>query len=437
MDKNPSSGAGTLIDRRTEFRKINRMEPSWLYRLRKEGWEFYLDTPLPDRSTNVWRYTEPNIFIVDKPENYFDILPLLPAGLIHEIQALEPSQAALGFNDENRTVNTQLDRELENSGVIFKDLYSAARDNQDIVEKYLGQLVRSDTGKFEALNLALWNIGMFLYIPKNLTIEKPIQLQRHPTDEITFQRLLVIIGENTQATIIDDYSPGPRPTGNLTNNIVELFAGDSANVRYVNIQRLDSNAKTYLTSRAQIEQNTTINSVFGSVGSGLIKANIGTVLNGRGGNSRMNGIVFGNGKQHFDYHTTQHHKASESYSNLNFKVALKDKARSVYTGLIRIEKETANCQAYQENRNLLLNLGTKADSIPELEILTDQVICTHGATMGPIDPEMEFYLKSRGISEDEAAKIIVAGFVEPLIHEMPSDIGYMMRNLMQEKLIGG
>jgi Fe-S cluster assembly protein SufD len=437
LDKNPSLGSGIIIERRTEFRKINRMEPAWLHKLRKESWVFYQDSPLPDLSTNVWRYTDPNIFILDKPENYFDILPLLHTDSMQEKQTLESSQAAFGFNDGKRKVVTHLSRELEHSGVIFKDLYSAIRDNQDIAQRYFGQLVGSNFGKFEALNLALWNVGMFLCIPKNLTIEKPIYLHRHPTDAITFQRLLVIIGENTQATIIDDYSPGPNPAGDLSNNIVEIFADDSANVRYVNIQRLGSKAKTYLTSRAQIEQNTNMNSIFGSVGSGLTKANIGTVLNGRGGNSRMYGIVFGNGKQQFDYHTAQYHKASESYSNLNFKVALKEKARSVYTGLIRIEKETANCQAYQENRNLLLNLGTKADSIPELEILTDQVICTHGATMGPIDPEMVFYLKSRGISEDEAVKIIVAGFVEPMIHEMPQEIGSMMRNLVQEKLSGG
>ena len=414
MDKDFSIGA--LIEKRTDFRKIDRMEPEWLYRFRKDGWEFYHDSPLPDHSTNVWRYTDPNMFILDKPELHFDRLPSFSSYL-------------------NSKMN--LNPEIENNGVILNNLYAAVRDNQDIAEKYFGQLVGSNFGKFEALNLALWNVGMFLYIPNNIILEKPIHLHRHPTNDITFQRLLVIVGENAQATIIYDYSPEPNSPCGITNNVVELFAGDSANVRYVNIQRLDSKAMTYLTTRAQIEQNSNLNSVFGSVGSGVTKANIGAILNGRGGNSRMYGIVFGNGKQHFDYHTAQHHKASESFSNLNFKVVLKEKARSIYTGLIRIEKETANCQAYQENRNLLLNLGTKADSIPELEILTDQVICTHGATMGPIDPEMVFYLKSRGVSENEAVQMIVAGFVEPMLNEMPQDIGNIMRNLVEEKLMGG
>ena len=144
----------------------------------------------------------------------------------------------------------------------------------------------------------------------------------------------------------------------------------------------------------------------------------------------MYGVIFGDDKQHFDYHTMQHHKASESFSNLNFKVVLKDKAKSAYTGLIRIEKDTVNCEAYQENRNLLLNPGTKAESIPELEILTDQVRCTHGATMGPIDPEQIFYLKSRGIGETEAVKMIVIGFMESLLRQIPDDIAKILRDVI-------
>jgi Fe-S cluster assembly protein SufD len=177
-------------------------------------------------------------------------------------------------------------------------------------------------------------------------------------------------------------------------------------------------------------------SIFGSVGSLVTKVNAGTILDGRGANSQMYGVIFGDEKQHFDYHTTHHHRSKESFSNLNFKVVLKGKAKSAYTGLIRIEKDAANCEAYQENRNLLLNNGTKAESIPELEILTDEVRCTHGATMGPIDPEMVFYLKSRGIPEPEAIKTIVTGYIEPLLAQVPQDSAELLRELMTAKLEG-
>jgi Fe-S cluster assembly protein SufD len=168
----------------------------------------------------------------------------------------------------------------------------------------------------------------------------------------------------------------------------------------------------------------------------MAKVNAGTILAGRGANSQMSGLIIGDEKQHFDYHTVQNHQASESFSNLDFRVVLKGKSMSAYTGLIRVEKDTVNCEAYQENRNLLLNKGTKAESIPELEIMTDQVRCTHGATMGPIDPEQVFYLRSRGYSETEAIKAVVNGFVEPTLNKMPADAAALLREIAQAKMDG-
>jgi len=150
----------------------------------------------------------------------------------------------------------------------------------------------------------------------------------------------------------------------------------------------------------------------------------------------MYGVVFGDNDQHFDYHTVHHHKASNSYSDIDFKVVLKDKANSATTGLIRIEEDAQNCQAFQLNRNLLLNDGPKAESIPELEILCDQVQCSHGATVGPIDNNMMFYLMSRGIEKKEAVNIITRGFVEPTIQKLPEELGELTRNLIIEKMKG-
>lgn len=420
----------------TPFREIATAEPSWLYRLRKEAWEYYLSSPPPERTTNVWRYTDPAEFAIENPEEQFDLLPIISDRLPREVRQMNPDHSAFGYNQNDLKTLTQMIPELESSGVIFKDLYSAIQEYPDLTENYLGKLIGADFGKFEALNMALWNNGLFLYIPSNLVIDKPIYLHRHPTGKNTFQRILVIIGENAQATIIDDYACQFLGKAALVNSAVELYAGDSSNVRYVNIQRLSADLNTYMTLRNQIGQNANLKSFFGSVGGLVTKVNSGTILTGRGANSQMYGAIFGNEKQHFDYHTMQHHKSSESFSNLNFKVVLKDKAMSAYTGLIKIEKDTVNCEAYQENRNLLLNPGTKAESIPELEILTDQVRCTHGATMGPIDPEQVFYLKCRGIGETEAVRMIVSGFMESLLSQIPDDIAKILREVILVKLEG-
>jgi Fe-S cluster assembly protein SufD len=418
------------------FRMIAEGEPKWLYRLRKDAWEYYLTSPPPERTTNVWRYTDPVEFVLENPEEQFDLLPIITDRSLQVLRQMSLDHSAFGYNQSDLKTLTQMTPELESSGVIFKDLYSAVRENRDLTENYLGKLIGPDFGKFEALNMALWNNGLFLYIPSNLGIDKPIYLHRHPTGKNTVQRLLVVIGENTQVTIIDDYACHCLDKGNLVNSAVELYAGDSSNVRYVNIQRFSADLNAYMTLRNQIGQNTGLKSFFGSVGGLVTKVNSGTILTGRGANSQMYGAIFGNEKQHFDYHTMQHHKSSDSFSNLNFKVVLKDKAMSAYTGLIKIEKDTVNCEAYQENRNLLLNPGTKAESIPELEILTDQVRCTHGATMGPIDPEQIFYLKCRGIEETEAVRMIVSGFMESLLGQIPDDIAKILRDVISVKLEG-
>lgn len=435
MDRNSSMKLGLNVSERAEFRKIDKLEPQWLYDIRRKAWEYYFDGPEPERTSNVWRYTDPKAFAIANPAEQMAILPAI-SGYEPDVRPIPSEYAGFGYNRGDLRTFAQVLPELKSQGVIFKELYAAIREDNGLTQNYLGRLIGPEFGKFEALNMALWNSGLFLYIPDGVTIEKPIYLHRHPAGQNTLLRLLVVIGENAQATVIDDYACHCRRPGATANSAVEIYAGDSSNVRYVNIQRLGEDFSTYMTTRAEIKQNTALNSIFGSVGSGTAKVNAGAILDGRGANSQMYGIVFGGNGQHFDHHTVQRHKAGESFSNLNFKVALKDKALSAYTGLIRIEKETANCEAYQENRNLLLNTGARAESIPELEILTDQVRCTHGATMGPIDPEMVFYLKSRGIDEAEAIRSIVAGYIEPLLNLIPGDLREMMRELTENKLRG-
>jgi len=171
-------------------------------------------------------------------------------------------------------------------------------------------------------------------------------------------------------------------------------------------------------------------------GGALSKQNFGVTLNGPGANSKIYGLLFGSKKQHFDNHTLHHHAASQTSSDIDFKVVLRDKALSAYTGLIRIEHDAANCEAYQENRNLLLTEGARAETIPELEILNEDVMCSHGATVGPIDPEMVFYLTSRGVPEQEAINAIVTGFVSSTLKMVPADIRGGIRSVVTNRLEG-
>ena len=175
-------------------------------------------------------------------------------------------------------------------------------------------------------------------------------------------------------------------------------------------------------------------SVMVSFGAGLYKADVGAVLEGAGSESRMVGLCFGDGRQRADHHTVQDHRGAHTASDIDFRVVLAGKARSAYTGVIRIAQDAPYCEAFQENRNLLLSDGCKADSIPELEILTDEVRCKHGATAGPIDPDQLFYISSRGLSPDDATKMIVTGFLEAALANIPESLGDPIREELARRL---
>lgn len=426
----------TVAQDKINFRAKVNSEPESLYDIRRMGWEFYQKEPLPERVNHLWRYTDPGLFMADYAQmamnSTLDGAGLIPGRQLKSEQGL----AAYAANKSGMKTIMQVSEKFRASGAVITDLLTAFTQNGDLISGYFGRLIPYNFGKFEALNMALWSTGIFIYIPDNAVMENPIYLYRHPTGNTTITRLLMIVGNNAAATLIDDYKCPCNETPTSANSAVEIFAGDSSRLRYVNLQRLALDNKSYITQRTQLGANAESYTLFASLGSGIAKIDEGTILNGRGATSNMFGIAFGDLKQKFDHHTLHHHKASDSYSHIDFKVVLKEKANSAYTGLIKIEKDALNCEAYQENRNLLLNKGTKAETIPELEILTDQVRCTHGATVGPIDPEMVFYLTSRGFSEDDAVRTIVHGFVEPTLNKMPDDLGNTIREIVHDKLEG-
>jgi Fe-S cluster assembly protein SufD len=419
-----------------DFRSKSNNESGWLYDLRKAAWKSYQNAPMPDRISHLWRYSDPGHFAVDDPDQISALMNRRPDILTgKELQAGQ-GMAAFVANNSNMKSIFQTTAEFKKSGAIIEELQNALKFHDSLIREHLGKLIEFDMGKFESLNLALWNNGILVFIPDNTVIEKPIYLYRHPTGIATVSRLLVIVGENSEATIIDDYKCPCNKEATQFNSAVELFGADASRIRYVNLQRLAVDNRAYITQRTKLGRDAESYTLFASLGAGISKINSGTILSGQGGNSHIYGIAFGDGKQHFDHHTLHHHQASASYSNIDFKVVLKDKANSAYTGKIMIDKDTVNCEAYQENRNLLMNKGAKAETIPELEILTDQVRCSHGATVGQVDPEQIFYLTSRGFNRQEALKVIVSGFVEPTLAKMPNNLGDTIRDIVYAKLEG-
>lgn len=413
----------------------------WLKEKRYTFRESFNNMPLPRRGLHLWRYTDPNEFVFEQEkisdtafhEGYDEIEKI-------ELQHLEEGHLAAVVTDlGGREINCYGAERLAEKGIIVTTLSEALKSHYELIERYLYQLVNNQTGKFEALNSALWNDGIFIYVPNNETVEQPIHLLREAglAKSRQFHRLLVVAGKNTGLTLVDEYGGGATDENDapsLVNSAVEIFGEDNSHIRYVSLQRQAANTRMYLTHRARIEKDALMYTIPLAFGAALSKQNFGVTLNRPGAESNMYGLLFGTGHQQFDNHTLHHHAAGRTLSNIDFKVVLHDKSRSAYTGLIRIEQDAKTCEAYQENRNLLLNKGTKAESIPELEILNEDVQCSHGATVGPIDPMLVFFLQSRGIEYEEAVRMIVTGFVESTLKLLPADIKERLTDFVTRRL---
>jgi Fe-S cluster assembly protein SufD len=396
-------------------------EDDWLADLRQHAWNECVSTPRPNRVDHLWRYTDPGPFEVPLP-----VLERAAAGAVGETESLSPDPAHLSGLAvwENGAVSKfHLDKPLAQSGVKLLDLHTAATIHRNLVEPHLGAAVAASFGRFEALNLATWHAGLFIHVPRGILVQKPMHVVFSANDANPFfcPRLLVVLEEGAQLTLVAEFT-SPKSVDIRTNTVIESVEGANAHFRLVTVQRWGDRAISHLTQRANVGRDAQFLSVFAGLGGGVSKADLGSRLAGRGANVKLLGVSFGQRHQHFDHHTVHDHQASDTYSDLDFKVVLKDRARSAYTGLIRIEHDAANCEAYQENRNLLLSDGTRADTIPELEILNDEVRCTHGATIGPLDEQEIFYLTARGIHRDEAIRMVVNGFVEPTLREVPEDL---------------
>lgn len=408
----------------------------WLIERRRLALETSAATPLPKRGLALWRYTDPATF--DQPLSA-PKATAVDQNVIAELKAqlADGKLSALVIETTDSPLEVHLSPAAQNGGVQISELAAAIASSQSSIEPYLYQLVNDQFGKFESANGAHWERGIYLAVPDKLALSAPIHLIRvAPSSGTAHPRLLGVIGKQAEVTIVDEYIGGSsnEDAPSLSNGAVELFGLDDSKTQYVALQRTSVGTNSYLTHRARIGANANMMTVPLVFGGKIAKQNFGVLLAGSGAESNMIGVLFGTDYQHFDNHTLHHHVVGQTRSNIDFKVVLKDKALSAYTGLIRIDKNAKVCEAYQENRNLLLTRGTKAETIPELEILNEDVSCTHGATVGPIDPLQVFYLNCRGIDKTEATRMIVAGYVESTFGLLPDQLRERISDYVEQRL---
>jgi Fe-S cluster assembly protein SufD len=280
----------------------------------------------------------------------------------------------------------------------------------------LGTLVGPDE-KFAAHNAAVWKHGLLVHVPKGVELEQPlyVRLAGQASNGSLFWRLLVVAEEGSRFSLIEEYTSAAPDLVSYSNAAVELFVEQAARLEYVSLQNLSRETWHFATHHARVERDAKLDWVAGGFGSKKGKIRIQNDLAGQGAESTVTGAYFADGSQHLDYDTFQEHIAPNTTSDFAFKGALRDTATAVWRGMIRVERDAQKTNAYQENRNLLLSPDAHADSIPGLEILANDVRCTHGATLGQVDREQLFYLMARGLSRGEAERLIVRGFFQDIL----------------------
>jgi Fe-S cluster assembly protein SufD len=332
-----------------------------------------------------------------------------------------------GFDPEAFTTNgavaaeelpsTMLDVDVAGLAVVDESGVSVTKVPEGITfepfteHERLGQLVGADE-KFAAHNAAAWKHGLLVVVPRGLELEHPlaVRIVNSVENGAVFFRLLVVAEAGSRFTLIEEYASTSPELPGYTNAVAELFVEQDAKLEYVSIQNLSRETWHFASHHARVERDAELDWVAGGFGSRKGKVWIQNDLSGQGATSRVTGAYFADGEQHLDYDTYQLHAAPNTTSDFAFKGALRDQATAVWRGMIHVEKEAQRTNAYQENRNLMLSPTTHAVPIPGLEILANDVRCTHGATVGQVDREQLFYLMARGLSRAEAERLIVRGF---------------------------
>lgn len=406
---------------------------------RSEAWEAFQKLPIPSTQDEAWRRTDLRAFTPNSlrlPEDgAYTRLPAHPKALLRPLTADEHGGQILLLAGGSQI---HLDAQLAAKGVVFTDLLTAEKEHPELLARIMGKIVRPDEGKFAGLAGALAQNGILLYVPRGVVVEQPLQslLWGPGANLVHLSYIMVVLEEGASATYVhESASPGESGVQSMHAGIVELMIGPSANLKFVELQSWGEHVWNFSHERALVERGGNLDWIFGAIGSRLTKNFSELNLVGEGSVGRMSGFYFTDGIQHLDHDTQQNHLAPHTTSDLLFKGALLGKSRSVWQGMIYVAPGAAKTDGYQANRNLVLSDEARADSIPGLEILADDVRCTHGATVGRLDQDQVFYLLSRGIPREEAERLIVEGYFDPIMQRIPFEgVRERFQTAIEEKM---
>jgi Fe-S cluster assembly protein SufD len=359
-------------------------EPTWLEERRQRGASLAESLPLPDQKAKGWEFTD---------------LSGLDLGAY---EAASPQAQIVGAE-----------------GATVVSLADGLNSHSQLLEEQLGSLVGIED-PFVARNEAGWRDGVLIHVPRGVRLSEPIRiaLSLDAAGSALSWRTLIVLEEGAEAEVWEHWSSPDDEIDALLNSVVELSVGQGATLRYVNTQDISEKAWIFATQRAQVERDGRLDWAALGFGSGRGKVRMETKLAGPGSEARVTGGYAGGPGQHLDYDTTQEHAAPNTDSDLAFRGVLAAGSTAVWRGMIKVDPGAQQTDAFQESRNLLLSPEAHADAIPGLEILADDVRCTHAAAIAQVDKEQLFYLTSRGLDPAAAKSLIIEGFLESLVERL-------------------
>jgi Fe-S cluster assembly protein SufD len=398
-------------------------EPDWLKELRDRGRSRFDELPVPHHKQKGWEFTDMSSF---DPDSF--------AAAEGGDLATEPAHSPLVVADGHPSV-IAVDGAAETrgesipEGVTVSTLADAIREYPEIVKAHLGSLVL-DSDKFAAQNTMSFASGAFVHVQPGVQVAEPVVITALQANAGAMPwRSLIVVEEGAELTLAEQFLSADDELEGYFNPVSEVIVGDGASVSYLCVQDLSERTWVLGSQRTKVGRDASIHWVGLGLGSGQGKLRMETDITGRGANARVTGAYVGHGSQHLDYDTTQEHAAADTTSDLAFRGILRDRARAVWSGMIKVDPGAQHTDAFQENRNLLLSDGAHADAIPGLEIEANDVRCTHAATVARLDADQVFYLMTRGLTRGEAERLLVGGFLEviagrledsPFLHEIVS-----------------
>ncbi len=408
-------------------------EPEWLAEERRAAWRSYEAFPFPTNRDEAWRYSQLKRFSLEGLEPVQG-----PAGreVSERIKMRINDSDAEGVLVYKGGEVVSREAEISKPGVIFTDLRTAVREHEDLVREHLYSTVNATQSKYTALNSALWQNGTFVYVPKDAEVALPLgAFTTSDVGGLLAPRTLIVVDVNAKLTYLDEYTSDPFEGRLFCDAGTEIILKDGAKLRYVSLQNWGRNVAHINRLKAKLERDTRLESLTVSLGADAARAEVECVLNGPGADSEMLGLYFADKGQHYNQYTLQHHAADHAHSDLLFKGAMQGGSSAVYSGLIVVDEGAQKTDAYQTNRNLLLDADSGAVSIPQLEIGANDVRCSHGSTTGPVPEDQRFYLMSRGLPPELAEHLLVTGFLHEVMSRvtLPKAAQYVER-VVQAKL---